>query len=63
MRRIRTAILAAGCAAAFALCGAGTAAGQADNWPTRVVRVIVPFTPGASTDLVTRMFAQKFSDA
>jgi tripartite-type tricarboxylate transporter receptor subunit TctC len=53
--------MAAGCAALLAACG--VALGQADNWPTRVVRVVVPFTPGASTDLVTRMFAQKFSDA
>ena len=60
MRRIRTAFLAV---AAFAACGAGTALAQADAWPARVVRVIVPFTPGASTDLVARMFAQKFSDA
>ncbi len=63
MRRIRAAVLAAGCAAVFAACGTGTALAQADAWPARVVRVIVPFTPGASTDLVARMFAQKFSDA
>jgi tripartite-type tricarboxylate transporter receptor subunit TctC len=38
---------------------------QADAaaYPTRPVRLIVGFTPGSATDVVARMFAQKFSEA
>ena len=28
---------------------------RADTWPSRPVRVIVPFTPGGTTDVVTRL--------
>jgi len=33
-----------------------------DAYPARDVRVIVPFSPGGGTDLVTRVFAQKLSE-
>jgi tripartite-type tricarboxylate transporter receptor subunit TctC len=32
---------------------------QAQNWPTRVVRFIVPFGPGAGADIGARLFAGK----
>jgi tripartite-type tricarboxylate transporter receptor subunit TctC len=32
---------------------------QAQNWPTRVVRFIVPFGPGAGADIGARLFAEK----
>lgn len=35
----------------------------ADSYPSKPVRVVVPFTPGASTDLVARLLGQKLSDA
>lgn len=31
-------------------------------WPTKQVRMIVPFSPGGSTDVVARMLAQRLSD-
>jgi tripartite-type tricarboxylate transporter receptor subunit TctC len=32
---------------------------QAQNWPTRVVRLMVPFGPGAGADIGARLFAEK----
>src|SRR5258707_2660604 len=38
------------------------AAGQSDSsYPDRPVRIVVPFPAGSSTDLVSRVIAQKFS--
>jgi tripartite-type tricarboxylate transporter receptor subunit TctC len=49
----------------FALCAslaAGHAAAQS-NFPARPIRVVVPYTPGGITDVVTRIFAQEISKA
>jgi tripartite-type tricarboxylate transporter receptor subunit TctC len=34
----------------------------AQDWPTKPVRVIVPFPPGGSTDLLARILAQKLTE-
>ena len=48
--------------ATLAVIGALFAApAQAENWPTRPVRFIVPFGPGAGADIGARLFAEKLS--
>ncbi len=47
---------------AVALCAA-TATSHAQEYPARVVRIIVAQAPGAGPDLVARMLAQKFTEA
>jgi tripartite-type tricarboxylate transporter receptor subunit TctC len=36
---------------------------KADNWPSRPIRLIVPFPPGGGTDLVGRSVGNKLSEA
>lgn len=35
----------------------------AQSWPTKPIKLIVPFTPGGSQDVIGRLFAQKIGDA
>ncbi|UBM08475.1 Bug family tripartite tricarboxylate transporter substrate binding protein [Cupriavidus metallidurans] len=43
----------------FALCGQANA--QADNFPNRPIKVVVPYPAGASTDLLARIVGQTMS--
>lgn len=43
--------------------GVALAQGAAANYPARTVTIIVPFAPGAGTDIESRLYAQKLSEA
>ena len=48
-------------AIAAALFPGAVMAQSADNWPSRPVTIIVPFTPGTVVDLETRLYAEKLT--
>ena len=53
-----------GCAAALLAGLAGNAGAQAAaTYPSRPIRMIVPFAPGGGTDLMGRAIAARFSEA
>jgi tripartite-type tricarboxylate transporter receptor subunit TctC len=56
LRTRRELLLAAG-----ALCASGLATAQ--SWPARPIRLVVPFTPGGSSDLLGRAIGQKLSES
>jgi tripartite-type tricarboxylate transporter receptor subunit TctC len=47
-------------AAALSLCAGGT---FAQSYPSKPIRLIVPFTPGGSTDILGRAIGQKLAEA
>lgn len=44
------------------LCNVGVAHAAEPVWPTRPVRVIVPFAPGGGTDILARMIAARMTE-
>ena len=48
--------------ALVALCALWTSFASAQAWPTKPVKIIVPFTAGSATDILARTFGQKLSE-
>ncbi len=53
-------LLAASLFAALGL-AAGATGAQAQNWPSQLVRIVVPFSPGSQTDILGRAYADKLA--
>jgi tripartite-type tricarboxylate transporter receptor subunit TctC len=53
--------LLAGAATLLAACWSLPASAQ-EAWPNKSVRLVVPFAPGGSTDVIARMMAQKLNE-
>jgi len=51
------------CAALAVLCAAVPQAAPAQAWPTKAVKIVVPYPPGGSTDPMARLIAAKLSDS
>ena len=41
--------------AAFAIAGGCVQAARADTYPSRVIKLVVPFTPGSPNDVMARL--------
>ncbi|WP_260682344.1 tripartite tricarboxylate transporter substrate-binding protein, partial [Klebsiella pneumoniae] len=41
---------------------AATAADQPSSWPRKSVTIVVPFSPGGSTDQIARLFSTKLAE-
>jgi tripartite-type tricarboxylate transporter receptor subunit TctC len=52
-----------GAVAAFSILLASAGHSQAQGWPNRPIRMVVPYTPGGYTDLMARLVGQKISEA
>ena len=63
MSTINRRILCATLALALAGLAGGAAAQAPADYPTRPIKVIVPFAPGGATDVLARMIGQKLQEA
>ncbi len=49
-------------AAAVAACGGASSSASAQTYPSQLVRIVVPFTPGSQTDILGRAYADKLQE-
>ena len=63
MSTINRRILCATLALALAGLAGGAAAQAPADYPTRPIKVIVPFAPGGATDVLARMIGQKLAES
>jgi tripartite-type tricarboxylate transporter receptor subunit TctC len=49
-------------ASLFFMLGSAHAAAPHDKWPSKPIRLIVPFTPGAASDVLGRIVVQRLSE-
>ena len=59
---MKTARIIAGLALSLTAFGAHAAAAAGDKWPSKPVRMIVPFSPGAASDVLSRIVGQRLSE-
>ncbi len=62
-RNRRKLMAAAAWTALAVLSGASAQATAQDNFPSRQMRIIVPFAPGGATDMLARLLAQKMGES
>ena len=53
----------AGLLAGLLACLPGVAVAQAPAWPTKAVKIVVPFAPGGNTDSIARIMAERLTQS
>jgi tripartite-type tricarboxylate transporter receptor subunit TctC len=60
---MRISLKAVALLAAVLLCGFGAGGAYAQAWPSKPVRIVVPFAPGGTADTLGRLVAQKLTES